>query len=334
MIEIYRNAIRPIASSTDNAVVRWDGTTGRFVQDSSVTITDGSSPEISSTSGSIWLKANGGSSTFLGKDIGFVTEPLIRIQQTGNYNVGLGLGVGGPQYTFHAKNLTGTRAYFAFQGQNSSSIAGVRLVGYTATGTGAPHWTMLFKESTYQDKLVFAKNDTHKMSLHEDTDKGLLVAGTNAYIATTPTGKLHLIQTTANEVVIRCQTAETNDDPLWQLRQYRLATTDATTQSLVSFTTTTDYSYNVRAEVLARRTGGSAGTAGDSAGYTLLATVKNISGTASIVGSVTTTHSAEDNATLAATISTSGAAITVRISGDTNNNYTWHCNFFYQELST
>lgn len=38
--EVHSKAIQKIASSTDNAIVRWDGTTWRFVQDSSVFITD------------------------------------------------------------------------------------------------------------------------------------------------------------------------------------------------------------------------------------------------------------------------------------------------------
>lgn len=79
----------------------------------------------------------------------------------------------------------------------------------------------------------------------------------------------------------------------------------------------------IEAKVVARRTGGSAGTAEDGAGYELRATVKNVGGTATLIGSVAVLATFEDQAGWDATIDVSGGNARIRVTGATNNNIDW-----------
>jgi hypothetical protein len=78
------------------------------------------------------------------------------------------------------------------------------------------------------------------------------------------------------------------------------------------------------ATVTARRTGGSAGAAEDGASYIVAATVKNVGGTATLIGAVSALYTAEDQAAWNCTIDVTGATARVRVTGAANNNITWH----------
>lgn len=84
-------------------------------------------------------------------------------------------------------------------------------------------------------------------------------------------------------------------------------------------------------EATASRTGGSGGSAGDSAGFVVTATAKNVAGTAAIVGSETTVASSTDISGAAVHITvTSGTAI-VTVTGAANNNVTWNAEIRVEE---
>lgn len=99
-------------------------------------------------------------------------------------------------------------------------------------------------------------------------------------------------------------------------------TTDATVTTIHTITLATDTTYTIRGLVRARRTGGASGSVGDSAGYSFFATVKNISGTASLV-STSDVVSKEDQAGWDVTIDATGATIRIRVTGASANNITW-----------
>jgi hypothetical protein len=101
-----------------------------------------------------------------------------------------------------------------------------------------------------------------------------------------------------------------------------VATTNATVTNLHTFATATDSIYLVEVRVSARRTGGSAGSANDSAVYVRRARAKNNGGTLSIID-LETTYTSEDQPAWDATISFSGTNILVPVTGATNNNITW-----------
>lgn len=132
----------------------------------------------------------------------------------------------------------------------------------------------------------------------------------------------------------RFETQATNDDPSERIFQNRVATTDATVTTLQTLTIASGYSYHIEAKVIARRTGGVAGTANDTASYIRWGTVKDVSGTATIVGAVIPAYTSEDQAGWDCTIDVTGGTARVRVTGATNNNVTWHSTVKVYPLST
>lgn len=106
--------------------------------------------------------------------------------------------------------------------------------------------------------------------------------------------------------------------------QAATTTTDATTTTLATVATTTDTVTLVEVRISGRRTGGIAGTAGDSATYIRTARIKNVSGTASI-SNLQSDFTSEDQNGWNGTITVTGANILVRVTGAANNNITWQC---------
>jgi len=107
--------------------------------------------------------------------------------------------------------------------------------------------------------------------------------------------------------------------------QGQVSTTDATGTELWSRLVKVGdlNSWLIKARVVARRTGGAAGTTQDSAAYERMAVIKNTAGTLSIVGSVGEVFTAEDNSNLNCTIDINGLYIRVMVTGDVNNDIDW-----------
>jgi hypothetical protein len=104
----------------------------------------------------------------------------------------------------------------------------------------------------------------------------------------------------------------------------RAVTTDATATTLLSLSLLPSRTTLIRAQVLARRTGGSGGSAEDGAAYLLAATYKMVAGTPTLIGSITSIHSAEDQAGWNATLDVSGGNVRLRVTGAANNNVSWN----------
>jgi hypothetical protein len=101
-----------------------------------------------------------------------------------------------------------------------------------------------------------------------------------------------------------------------------VATTDATATTIATVAIPTATTVMVSADIVARRTGGSSGTAGDGAAYRLMAAVKNISGTLTII-SQSLTFTAEDQAAWTAAAAVSGTNLLIKVTGAANNNVDW-----------
>ena len=78
----------------------------------------------------------------------------------------------------------------------------------------------------------------------------------------------------------------------------------------------------IQANILGKRTGGSSGSAGDSAGYILCACYKNVAGTAAEVGE-SSIFSAEDQAAWTATVTANSGNALIQVTGAADNNVTW-----------
>ena len=97
-------------------------------------------------------------------------------------------------------------------------------------------------------------------------------------------------------------------------------TTDATQTDLITIGTATDTVKYVEADVIARRTGGTAGTAGDSATYKKYLTIKNVAGTVTVDSRDIDTFEDQDW-DVAAVVS--GTDVVLKVTGAANNNITW-----------
>lgn len=143
-----------------------------------------------------------------------------------------------------------------------------------------------------------------------------------------------VLQRTLGNAVIRLRSEATNDDPESEASHGRAATTDATVTTLHTTTIPASTTVHLLAHVTARRTGGVAGTAEDGAAYVVAAAIKNVAGTATIIGAVGAIFTAEDQAAWDATIDVTGATARVRVTGAVDNNVTWHAEVWARKVSS
>lgn len=108
-----------------------------------------------------------------------------------------------------------------------------------------------------------------------------------------------------------------------QVYHQSVKTTDATVTTIKTIPIKLVSVCTIKAFITGQRTGGSSGTAGDAAGYEIFAVVKNVAGTAALVGSVTVVAK-EDQAAWDATVSVTGGTAIVTVAGAANNNVTWN----------
>lgn len=112
-------------------------------------------------------------------------------------------------------------------------------------------------------------------------------------------------------------------------------TTDGTQTTLATIPITASRTYMITARVVARRTGGSAGTADDGASYERRGTYTTKSGTVTLMGSVQTLGTdAEDQAGWDVTLDISTTNVRVRVTGATNNNVTWMGDITVQSVAS
>jgi hypothetical protein len=161
-----------------------------------------------------------------------------------------------------------------------------------------------------------------------DTDANLFMLDASADVIgigiAAPAAKLHIAQSSLGSEVQRLESVATNDDPRESVYQNRVTTTDATVTTLHTFTIAASTTYCIEVRVIARRTGGSSGTAEDGAVYRRVAAVKNVSGTATLIGTIQGDGPQEDQAAWDCTIDVTSNTARCRVTGAANNNITWH----------
>lgn len=135
----------------------------------------------------------------------------------------------------------------------------------------------------------------------------------------------HIVQPTVGNDVLQLISTATNDDPVERVLQGRAATTDATVTTLATIAIPASTTVHIEAHVIARRTGGTLGTADDGAGYILDGTYKTAAGTVTLIGALALPYTAEDQVLWDATLTISGTNVLVSVTGATSNNITWHC---------
>ena len=114
----------------------------------------------------------------------------------------------------------------------------------------------------------------------------------------------------------------------WKMRPLAtVTTTDATLTTLETIPMTSAYASRVKVSVVARRTGGTLGTAEDCAAYERVVLCKMVTGTAVIVGAVLNGQAMdlESQALWDCTVTNSGGNLLVQVTGAISNNITWLC---------
>jgi hypothetical protein len=102
----------------------------------------------------------------------------------------------------------------------------------------------------------------------------------------------------------------------------KITTTDAATTGLVRVPVPDGKTVMIQAMIVARRTGGSAGAAGDSAFYVLTGAYKNVAGV--LTGIATPNlYGGEDQGSWNVGFSTLGSDAVVTVEGAVNNDVTW-----------
>lgn len=233
----------------------------------------------------------------------------------GVFDVPTGGGPSAPPYTFTARTTDGIYSSAANEVAfaTNSTLRGKYTNNGLTLSTGvndAPSGTAGAPSYSFTSDLNSGiyLNSTGNIRISTASGDRVFINSTGLGVTATPATKFHVSDGSA-EYLMKGTGA--------------VATTDATPTTILSFTTASNFSYQVEVMCTARRTGGSAGTAGDSAGYKLFGTFKNVAGTLTQVGTTTAAHTAEDQAGMDCTLGTSGTAIVVTGTGTVNNNFNW-----------
>lgn len=163
------------------------------------------------------------------------------------------------------------------------------------------------------------------------TATGVLgVSGNTAVLTINPssstfTTPLTITSTGTETSVFTLTSAATNDDPVVITQLARGATTDGVATTIWTIDLDANTTYLFEANVVGRRTGGTAGSTGDSAAYKVFGGVVDIAGTATAAGAGTSTAiTLEDVAGWTAAFTLSSGNVLLQVTGATDTNVVWH----------
>ncbi len=241
---------------------------------------------------------------------------------------GLGTLTGAPVLTFSAAATTISRA-----------------TGSWLTDNFAVGQQILIRNTVFNDfSVTISALTSSLMTCLGFTNDFLVDQTTSAAVihshSEAPQARLHLVEPVADAEVFRQETAgaNTDDNPGSRVTNHDETTTDATVTTITSTAIPANTSIVIETTIIARRTGGSAGTAEDTAAYKLLGTFKNVAGTATFVTSVAGAlpptyidpdvvghiYIAEDQSGWNAQYTISGGNVLTEVAGAINNNIAWH----------
>ena len=126
----------------------------------------------------------------------------------------------------------------------------------------------------------------------------------------------------ASEIVLAMSASSTS--PIETSYQNYVNTTNATATLLHTFTVPASTTLGIEVIVVARRTGGAAGTAEDGAGYDMKAVYQNAAGTATIIGAAIKNVWGENQAAWDINFVAASGTVRLEVTGAANNNVTWH----------
>lgn len=202
-------------------------------------------------------------------------------------------------------------------GKTGATANRERLIfGYLAASLAFEFQSEANGTGTLRPIIIYTEGNSNQLYIGTDGLVGVGIVGL---------AKLHVLQATLGNAVHRLQSTATNDDPVEVVYQNRVTTTDNTSTLLHSFTVAASTTVVIEATVLARRTGGVAGTAEDGAGYQMTGTYKNVAGVATAIGfTMLITQESQVGFTAALAPTTTNTQVELRVVGVVNNNLTWH----------
>lgn len=191
---------------------------------------------------------------------------------------------------------------FVVTGQDSGTQAAIKFdAAVTDDGTNPQQGTL----SALGTKPIFAVSNNSTV---------VLLIG--------PDGQVTVTQQTVGSLVLRLSSIATNDDPTEDYYQGRVTTTNNTATTALTIPISASNTYLIELNVVARRTGGSAGAADDGYGQQLIKAFKTASGTVTLLGTLQDISSSLIFPGGLLTIS--GTNVLVQVQGVTNNNIVWH----------
>ncbi len=200
----------------------------------------------------------------------------------------------------------------------------------TFFGTQCGFYTSITGDTALSERMRFGGSGA--VFIPNSTLIGTLVAGALPDPATDPAARLEIQQLAEGNELLRLVTAATNDDPTFHWATWDGTTTNSSATNIGGPTLTASKTYQVVAQVVARRTGGSAGAADDGGAYFIKAAVKGTG--PAIIAQAGMGGDLESQAGWGATFAVSGSTVQVQVTGATNNNVTWHAHVWWMEVGT
>lgn len=250
------------------------------------------------------------------------------------------LGIGGaPTYTIDVFGQGGALdgvMRFTNTTANSTNKTGGIIVGHYTNGEEPINLAVVTSQST---QTIFTLGGGNG-SFNTITESRIYTAANNTTLSGTlaqvidssqnvgygvsiPLAKMHIKQPTDGSEVLRVETTCTNTTASRRCFQADAFTTNATVTTGQTLATSTAFNYQIETDVVARQTGGAAGTVGDLGSYSFVSSFRNVAGTVTQVGTTTSLVSHEDQAAWNAVHTISGTNILVDVTGEANKNILW-----------
>lgn len=200
---------------------------------------------------------------------------------------------------------------------NTSAGSGGDLFKVDSVGTLTLPQVIINENGIDRDTRIEGDTDINLFFTDASTDR--IGIGTAV-----PVAKQEIVSGTLESPIFAITSTATNDDPSVVITQNRLATTDATVMTIRTIPITASRTYRIHAEVVARRTGGVAGTADDGAAYTREWAFTTKAGTVTQLGADENIFTAEDQAGWDFDAAVSGANVVLQVVGAVDNDVVWH----------
>lgn len=185
----------------------------------------------------------------------------------------------------------------------------------------------IYSVSNYLDNRVLTSNGTISGS---NAETSFTFDGTSALIS----GSLHVSRPSASLEVYKVSSRNSSGDISERIHQYRVSTTDATPTPVFLSTIPTDTVVGFDITVIARRTGGAAGTDQDGGFFRILTQYNNITGTATVIGSDGVYHSNSNTGTISVASVAEGGNVNLNVTGNIDTDMVWHITAKIYSVST